>query len=44
MIFMTGGPGFDPETWRGKYSSLYRHDEQILTTLYRRAIVGDAGK
>ena len=44
MIFMTGGPGFDPETWRGKYSSLYRHDERILTTLYRRAIVGDPGK
>ena len=44
VIFMTGGPGFDPETWRGKYSSLYRHDERILDTLYRRAIVNDAGK
>ena len=44
MIFMTGGPGFDPETWRGKYSSLYRHDERILSTLYRHAIIGDPGK
>ncbi len=41
LIFMTGGPGFDPETYVGKYSSFYRHEEQILTALYGRAIVGD---
>ena len=40
VIFMTGGPGFDPEKYRGKYSSLYRHEERILTTLYRNALVG----
>ena len=42
MIFMTGGPGFDPETYPGKYSAFYRHEEQILTSLYKRAILGDA--
>ena len=41
LIFMTGGPGFDPELYPGKYSAFYRHEEQILTALYRRAIVGD---
>ena len=41
LIFMTGGPGFDPELSPGKYSAFYRHEEQILTALYRRAIVGD---
>ena len=38
MIFMTGGPGFDPETYPGKYSSMYRHEERILTAIYRHAI------
>ncbi len=38
LIFMTGGPGFDPETYVGKYSSFYRHEEQILTALHRHAI------
>ena len=42
LIFMTGGPGFDPETYPGKYSSFFRHEEQILTALYRRAVVGCA--
>ena len=41
LIFLTGGPGFDPETYTGKYSAFYRHEEQILTALYKRAIVGD---
>ncbi len=40
MIFLTGGPGFDPETYPGEYGSLYRHEEKILTALYRRAILG----
>jgi CubicO group peptidase (beta-lactamase class C family) len=39
MIFLIGGPGFDPETNKGKYSALFRHEEQILDALYRRAIV-----
>lgn len=38
MIFLTGGPGFDPETAPGKYSAHYRYEEQILTALYRHAI------
>ena len=40
LIFMTGGPGFDPETYPGTYSSFYRHEEKILSALYRRAIMG----
>ncbi len=39
LIFLTGGPGFDPETYPGAYSAMYRHEEQILTALYRRAIL-----
>ena len=42
LIFMTGGPGFDPEAHTGKYSAFYRHEEQILTTLHRHTI--GAGK
>lgn len=38
MIFLIGGPGFDPETNPGKYSSMFRHEEKILTAIYRRAI------
>ena len=41
MIFMLGGPGVDPEKNRGKYSSLFRHEERILTALFRRAIAVD---
>lgn len=39
MIFLIGGLGFDPETNKGKYSALFRHEEQILDALYRRAIL-----
>ena len=38
MIFLVGGPGFDPETDGGKHSAHYRYEEKILTTLYRHAI------
>lgn len=38
MIFLTGGPGFNPETYRGEYSSLYRHEEKILDAMYRHAL------
>jgi hypothetical protein len=41
LIFLTGGPGFDPETHPGKYSAFFRHEEQILTALYRHAIASD---
>ena len=39
MIFLIGGPGFDPETNNGKFSAMYRHEEQILTAIYRNAIL-----
>jgi CubicO group peptidase (beta-lactamase class C family) len=39
LIFLTGGPAFDPETHRGRYSAFYRHEEQIMTALHRRAIL-----
>jgi CubicO group peptidase (beta-lactamase class C family) len=41
MIFLVGGPGFDPETQSGKFSAHYRYEERILTALYKRAILGD---
>ncbi|MEP7083253.1 MAG: serine hydrolase domain-containing protein, partial [Betaproteobacteria bacterium] len=37
MIFLTGGPGFDPQTYPGIYGSMYRHEEKILTALHRHA-------
>jgi CubicO group peptidase (beta-lactamase class C family) len=39
MIFLIGGPGFNPDTNKGKYSAMYRHEEQILNALYRHAII-----
>lgn len=41
MIFLIGGPAFDPDTNPGKFSSMYRHEERILDALYRHAIVGE---
>ena len=41
MIFLTGGPGFDPETYPGVYGSMYRHEEKILTALHRHALRGN---
>ena len=38
MIFMTGGPGFDPDTARGEYAGMYRYEERILDALYTGAI------
>ena len=38
MIFLIGGPGFDPEKYGGKYSARYRHEELILTALHQNAI------
>jgi CubicO group peptidase (beta-lactamase class C family) len=42
MVLMTGGPGFNPDSYPGSYSALYKHEEKILTALYKRAILGDA--
>jgi CubicO group peptidase (beta-lactamase class C family) len=33
LIFLAGGPGFDPMTRRGKYSSFFRYEERIMTAL-----------
>ena len=38
MIFFIGGTAFDPATWPGEHSALYRHEELILDALYRGAI------
>lgn len=38
LIFVTGGPGFNPERARGEWSGFFRHEERILTALHRRAI------
>ena len=40
LIFLTGGPGFNPETARGAWSGFFRYEERILTALYREAIAG----
>ena len=40
IIYLIGGPGFDPQTDPGVYSSLYRYEEKILTALYRGAGLG----
>lgn len=42
LVFLSGGPGFDPEAARGRYSGFFRHEEKILTALHRRAILGAA--
>ena len=34
MIFLSGGPGFDPDTTPGKYSALHRYEERILSALF----------
>jgi CubicO group peptidase (beta-lactamase class C family) len=42
MIFLTGGPGFDPATYRGDYSSLYRHEEKILSAMHQRLLQAES--
>jgi hypothetical protein len=43
IIFLAGGPGFNPETAPGKYSAHHRYEEQILTALYRHAVATPRG-
>jgi CubicO group peptidase (beta-lactamase class C family) len=38
MIFLTGGPGFNPETTPGKYSAFHRYEERIFSALHRHAL------
>ena len=33
LVFLAGGSGFDPMTRPGKYSSFFRYEERIMTTL-----------
>jgi CubicO group peptidase (beta-lactamase class C family) len=40
MVYLSGGPGFNPETSPGAYSSTFRYEEQIRTALYRHALRG----
>jgi len=42
MISIVGGVAIDPETTKGRYSSLYRFEERVLTALHRHAIAGKA--
>jgi CubicO group peptidase (beta-lactamase class C family) len=42
MVYLIGGSGFDPDTNPGKYSAMSRHEERILTAIYRRAILNVA--
>lgn len=43
-IFLVGGPGFNPETTPGQYSSMYRYEEQIIDALWREAIIAPRSK
>jgi CubicO group peptidase (beta-lactamase class C family) len=39
MVALVGGTSTDPLRYKGKYSPLARFQEQILTSMYRRAIL-----
>lgn len=38
MVFLTGGPGFDPALTPGHYSAMYLYEERILTALHRHLL------
>ncbi|WP_426174621.1 serine hydrolase domain-containing protein [Massilia sp. TWR1-2-2] len=40
MVALVGGSSSDPAARKGRYSSMARFEERILTALYRRAIIG----
>jgi CubicO group peptidase (beta-lactamase class C family) len=40
MVALVGGTSSDPQEQKGSYSSMARFEERILSTLYRRAILG----
>ncbi len=44
MVFLVGGPSFDPEMDNGKYSAHRRYEERILTALHRHAIAQTAAR
>jgi hypothetical protein len=39
MVALVGGSATDPQGYKGKYSSLARFQEKILSALHRRAIL-----
>lgn len=38
MVFLTGGPGFDPALAPGNYSAMYQYEERILTAMHRHLL------
>lgn len=38
MVFLSGGPGFNPETTPGVYSAFHRYEERIMSALYERVL------
>ena len=38
MLFLSGGPGFDPDTTPGHYSALHRYEERILSALFAHVL------
>ena len=38
IVCIVGGTGFDPTKHPGAYSSLFRHEEQILTAIHRHVL------
>jgi CubicO group peptidase (beta-lactamase class C family) len=43
-IYLIGGPGTDPESYKGRYSSRPRYEELIMTALYRQVIFDAASQ
>ncbi len=39
IIFLVGGTASDPELNKGRFSAMYRYEEEILTAIYRAALV-----
>jgi N-acetyl-anhydromuramyl-L-alanine amidase AmpD/CubicO group peptidase (beta-lactamase class C family) len=42
LIFLHGGPSFNPESNPGQYSALYRHEEQVMTALHKQLAASKA--
>lgn len=38
IVYLTGGPGANPEEFRGAYSSLYRFEERIVSAVHAGAL------
>jgi hypothetical protein len=42
VVMLSGGTSVEWESYRGRYSSMARFQEQVLSALYQRAILGRA--